>query len=379
MSAFLFYFALLIARTGGQSAVTQQPQLPEQHSVPPRLTLSEVSELQAKAEKGDLIAQYALGKAYEGGKGITENDELAVKWYRKAAEQGNSDAQTRLGIMYRLGLGVPRDKEEAVRWYRKAAKQGNAQGMFNMGVSYYNGDGVPSDPTAAYAWFLLAQEAGNPLAEDAVKRSSEEGGRLGPPDAFQKVAAMYEKGDEVPQNSGEAVKWYRKAADLSPQAAFKLAAMLIDGKGVPQDYAQAMKLCQMAAKQNYVPAQFCVGYIYQHGLGVGTDLKQAAKSYEEASIRGYSPAMMALGEMYWKGAGKSMDRAEAYYYFFFAAQGKGAPGARTQAQTLWKEMTKDDIKHLEKKLRGAHLDPQKVFASMQDQTTPEAAAGLSQP
>jgi hypothetical protein len=55
--------------------------------------------------------------------------------------------------------------------------------------------------------------------------------------------------------------------------------------------------------------------------------------------------------------------------FFFLACEKGMPGAKKKAQTLWNEMNKDDIKHLERKLRDIQSDPQKVFAAMQDQTT----------
>jgi len=88
--------------------------------------------------------------------------------------------------------------------------------------------------------------------------------------------------------------------------------------------------------------------------------------------------MMDLAEMYWKGEGVGVDRPEAYYLFFQAAR-RGAPGAKTRAQTLWNEMSKDEIKHLEKKLRDFRLDPQKLFAFMQDQSIPEAARGSSQP
>jgi TPR repeat protein len=378
VSTLIFYLVLVVATASSQAWATQQSQAPEQQSVRPKLSPAEVSELRANAEEGESAAQYALGKAYQNGNGVALNDESAVKWYRKAAEQGNVAAQNDLGIMYRLGQGVNRDKEEAVRWYRKAAKHGNAQSMFNLGVSYYNGDGVPSDPTLAHAWFLLAKEAGNPSAEDAVKRSAEEGGRLGTPEAIQLVAAMCEKGDDLQRSYSEAAKWYRRAADLSPQAAVSLASMLIDGRGVPQDYGQAMNICRSAAKQGYAPAQYCVGYLYQHGLGTQTDPKEAAKWYGEASKGGQRQALLDLAEMYWKGEGVVVNRSEAYYFFFLAYR-RGIPNAKTQAQVLWKEMSKDDIKHVERKLRDLRLDPQKVFAAMQAPSTSDKPDGLSQP
>jgi TPR repeat protein len=377
VNKFVLYLVLGIAAAGSQTSTQPpQPQAPQQ-SARPKLSASEVSKLRASAEGGDASAQLALGKAYEGGNGVPKNDESAVKWYRKAAEQGNAEAENRLGVMYRIGQGVSRDKEEAVRWYHKAARQGNPQALFNLGVSYYNGDGVPSDQTLAYAWFLLAQAAGNPAADDAVKRSTEEGGRLGTPEALQQVAAIYEKGDDLPQSYSEAAKWYGKAAELSPIAGVHLAEMFINATGVPHDYAQAMTLCQNAAKQHYAPGRYCAGFLYQHGLGTPANPKEAVKLYEMASREGQPQAMMALAEMNWKGEGVGVNRADAYYYFFMAHR-KGAPDAKARAKVLWKEMTKDDIKSLEKKLR-AHYDPQTVFAEMQDESTPDAAKGESRP
>jgi TPR repeat protein len=379
VNAFVCYLALGIAVAGGQaSPQTPQPQPPDKKSVQSKLTPTELSELRAKAEKGDASAQLALGVAYESGNGVPRNDDYAVKWYRKAAEQGDGDAENRLGTMYRLGQGVDRDKEEAVRWYHKAAKVGNAPAMFNLGTCYYNGDGVISDLTLAYAWFLLAEEAGNAAAQDAVKRSGEEAGQQGMPNAAQRVAAMYEKGDDLPRSYSEAARWYRKAADLSPQAGVKLASMLIDARGVPQDYMQAMTLCQSAAKQNYAPGMFCVGYLYERGLGRPADAKEAAKWYRDASKGGSVAAMMALAKMYWKGEGVGVDRPEAYYLFFQSSR-RGLSDAKTQAQVLLQEMTKDEVKHLEKKLRDFHFDPKKVFDYMQSPANTDAAKGPGEP
>jgi hypothetical protein len=83
-------------------------------------------ELLKRAEASDSQAQFELGRAYEDGKGVAQDDEQAVQWFRKSAEQGNAQAQNSLGVMYAQGRGVQGDREEAIRWYRKAAKQGPA-------------------------------------------------------------------------------------------------------------------------------------------------------------------------------------------------------------------------------------------------------------
>jgi len=50
----------------------------------------------AEADKGDALAQTALGFMYEHGRGVEADVASAVSWYRKAAAQGSSDAQNRL-------------------------------------------------------------------------------------------------------------------------------------------------------------------------------------------------------------------------------------------------------------------------------------------
>ena len=43
---------------------------------------------------------------YLNGRGVAQDDSMAVFWYRKAVEQGHVNAQTSLGVMYEKGRGV---------------------------------------------------------------------------------------------------------------------------------------------------------------------------------------------------------------------------------------------------------------------------------
>ncbi len=362
-------FVALVLAIGLAQFPVAQSSSPEQTITSAKLSTAEVTQLQSKAEAGDAGAQLALGRAYQDGNGVPQNDELAAKWYRKAAEQGNARAQNNLGIMYRTGSGVEKSKEEAANWYRKAAHQGYANAMFNLGTAYYNGDGVPSNVFRAYDWFLLAQEAGSSSAPDAVKRTADEIGQKASSDALLEIGEMYEKGEEVPKNGVDAAKWYLKAADQKdPRAMVKLASILVNGSGVPQDNVQAFQLCRTAAKE-YPPAQYCVGYLYQQGLGVPQDYAEAAKWYEKSAAGRHSPAYLALGQMYWKGQGVKIDRLEAYVWFVRAYAG-GQKSARSLGNGVLKEMTADEIKRLDKKLRSSNLDPKKVREIMDLGPTP---------
>ena len=97
------------------------------------------------AEQGDPEAQLSIGAMYANGQGISQDNRLAVQWFRKAAEQENAKAQFNLGVMYQLGQGVGQDYVQAAEWYRKAAEQGDTGAQNNLGMLYQNGQGVSQD------------------------------------------------------------------------------------------------------------------------------------------------------------------------------------------------------------------------------------------
>ena len=72
-------------------------------------------EIRAKAETGDIEAQYDLGELYENLKGDAALLE-ANKWFRKAAERGHSGAQNKLGEMA-LRRGTKFYPKIAILWY----------------------------------------------------------------------------------------------------------------------------------------------------------------------------------------------------------------------------------------------------------------------
>ena len=62
---------------------------------------------------GSAEAQYALGLIYDEGRGVPEDNDQALRWYRLSAAQGDADAQNNLGAMFDVGDGVKQDKAEA--------------------------------------------------------------------------------------------------------------------------------------------------------------------------------------------------------------------------------------------------------------------------
>ena len=74
------------------------------------------------ADQGLALGQWNLAEAYCD----FQHYEDAVLWLRKAAEQGLPGAQCDLCHLYYRGKGVEQDPQEAVQWWRCAARKGCA-------------------------------------------------------------------------------------------------------------------------------------------------------------------------------------------------------------------------------------------------------------
>jgi hypothetical protein len=189
--------------------------------------------LLARAEQGgDAEEQYAIGFAYQNGRGGLPQDYAeAARWYRLAAEQGSVEAQYGLGRMYRIGEGVPEDDAEAARFYRLAAEQGHVLAQVNLGVSYATGEGVLQDYVEAVRWYRMAAEQGDAEAQFLL-------------------GFYYSTGEGLPQDYAEAVRWLRLAAEQGhAEAQFLLAKKYRFGEGVPQDYVQSHMWVNLAASR----------------------------------------------------------------------------------------------------------------------------------
>lgn len=112
--------------------------------------------LKTAAEKGHKKAQYRLGRCYDKGNGVEENDQQAFAWYQKAAAQGHTKAQYQLGKCYKDGEGVTKDRKKAFEWFAKAAQDGHAEAQYQVGKAYMKGKGTETDMKKAKAWLTKA-------------------------------------------------------------------------------------------------------------------------------------------------------------------------------------------------------------------------------
>jgi TPR repeat protein len=307
------------------------------------------AQLLKTAEAGDAQAQFELGRAYEDGKGVPQDDARAVEWFRKSAEQGNAQAQNSLGVMCALGRGVPRDREEAVRWYKKAAKQGMTEAIYNVATSYYNGEGIGEDTSLAYAWMMAAQKRGDAQAAEALQHMREalhdqlEFGQLD-------LARLYEKGDEIPQDMHAAVALYLDAANLKPdpwitEVRYKVCLFYIDGTVVPQDYGQARSWCKKSGSAQSI---FVLGRLAEKGLGGDKNSKEAMDYYRKAAALNLPEACMEAGRLQSE-SGSHEGEKKAYFWYAIAAE-RRAVGAAEKLQAAASHLSEKEITEQQKQV-----------------------------
>jgi TPR repeat protein len=225
----------------------------------PRDFSESIRGLRSSAAKGNPVAQFLLGHAYEIGFGVPKDMTETATWYaragqghtsasgdaaaqpnpkdfaqamdlyRKAAEEGDRGAELYMGLAYDLGQDVPKNAMEAAKWYRKAAAQGSASASSNLGILYHEGDGMPRDSVEAAAWFERAAARGSASAQYGLGR-------------------MYYRGDGVSQSFPEAAAWLEKAAAQgNAPAQILLSYMCATGRGVAGSTATAYMWINLAS------------------------------------------------------------------------------------------------------------------------------------
>lgn len=125
-------------------SLVQPPELEEIANIPPSAS---------KTVPSDGITKFSVGTSMTQSKITTVN---ILQELDKRARVGDSECQFQLGYLYANGKGVRQDDQEAVYWYRQAALGGNAKGLIAMAEAFDLGRGVRQNATAAY---VLAKAA----------------------------------------------------------------------------------------------------------------------------------------------------------------------------------------------------------------------------
>lgn len=233
------------------------------------------------AEKDNSDAQYCLGDMFENGAGVEQSRSEARKWFGKAAENGNekakpmlfvldveaavygdAEAQFRLAERYADPYGfssdytLEQDNQEAVKWYRKAAWQGHAEAQYKLGQMYSTGEeGVEQNDDESEKWYLKAAEQGHADAQKTLGMHYRTKAMTSMLSSLAGESDPSDKGQEYYEHESD--KWFQKAvvsykkraAQDDTSAMCRLGEMYYAGNGVEEDHIQAEKWYRMAAER----------------------------------------------------------------------------------------------------------------------------------
>ena len=261
------------------------------------------------ADLGDTEAMIELGRIYSvGAFNVPVNLEEGKKWYRenakfykKAIEVNNldSEAMYRLAELYASGRGVLKDYEEALKWYKKAAELGNTEAMKHLGYLYLyaNGDeGVYRDRAEAAHWYKKAAELGDTEAMCSLGNSYDD----------DLIVDVVDDSDE-PSNTdvilgnfddlNEAIKWYKKAADLGSTEAMKKLGSLYNYHVTDSAYIRDRILNPSMYGDQLLEFRFFILSVYDL-LEVIFRRGKTVEWYKKAANLGDTEAMESLGSLY---------------------------------------------------------------------------------
>lgn len=226
----------------------------------------DVPALKAKAEAGDLEAQFLLGRVLLRGEGAPKDLPEALRLLKPVAESGHAGAMGAYGFMLSRGLGTEKNESSAIEWLRKSAALGVATSQLNLGIMTLKGLGTP--PNAAEGLALI-----------------EEAAKAGQPEAMVRLAEAWHFGEP----------------------------------GLPPDPAKAVIWAGQAAAAGNAQGQNLLGIMREHGLGVEKNDALAAEWYRKAAVQHHAKAQANLGRLLSNGRGVTMDRGEAWFWLRVSA------------------------------------------------------------
>ncbi|QRK85141.1 sel1 repeat family protein [Pseudomonas granadensis] len=162
------------------------------------------------AGEGEIEAQALLGQILLDGRGIAQDQPLALRWFSIAAGRGHLMARNMLGRCHEHGWGCVADATVAAQHYRIAAEAGLDWAMYNLANLLATGRGIAQSQAQALVLYRRAAESGHAKSMNLLGRYLEEG-------------------QHCPQDLRAASEWYRCAAESGDfRGQFSHAALLAE-------------------------------------------------------------------------------------------------------------------------------------------------------
>lgn len=197
----------------------------------------------------------------------------------KLAEAKHPDSMNYFG--YLLANGESKDFEKAKELFTEGAKRGNSQSLYALGILHMS-VGEKDEAKAIEYW------------EQAVK--------AGHGAAATSLGKCHEGGVGVQRNHEEALKYFKKAAQLKdPEGTFILSRYIFrDSKNNKEELRKGLRLMNESIKLGHIPAITALGELYVRGFldDIPQDHKKAFQLFSKAAEYDDAVALFNLGVVY---------------------------------------------------------------------------------
>ena len=307
--------------------------------------------LLSESQRGNVLADYDLGKLYSTDKLGERNEEMSVAKYTRALQgflriEPNSKklkpyVQYRIGKMFCYGLGTEQDYQKAFEWFERSAKQKNKFAQFSLANLYYYGSGIEKDLSQAFLWYQRASSQGQPYAaysiaqmyrygeyvtkdNDTAQRYYQqalsaflkiESDDMANDDLFYKLGQMFKLGLGTDSDVTKAIEYFRCSAEMNNKnGLFEYGKALLIGEHIPQNTDSAVKLLEKAVKLKNSNAKRFLALEYISGEHLEQDIEKGIALLTECADSGDNFACYKLGKIYFKGdiVLQDLDKAEKY-------------------------------------------------------------------
>ena len=307
--------------------------------------------LLSESQRGNVLADYDLGKLYSTDKLGERNEETSIAKYTRALQgflqiEPNSKklkpyVQYRIGKMFCYGLGTEQDYEKAFEWFERSAKQKNKFAQFSLANLYYYGSGIEKDLSQAFLWYQKSSSQGQPYAaysiaqmyrygeyvtkdNDTAQRYYQqalsgflkiENNDMANDDLFYKLGQMFKLGLGTNSDVTKAIEYFRCSAEMNNKnGLFEYGKALLIGEHIPQNTDSAVKLLEKAVKLKNSNAKRFLALEYISGEHLEQDIEKGIALLTECADSGDVIASYRLGKIYLQGEimFQNLDKAERY-------------------------------------------------------------------
>jgi TPR repeat protein len=280
--------------------------------------LSEIVEdLRRQAEDGNIMAINLMGKIYNEGLVVEENQEEALKWLEKGAAMGDPVSMMDAAMVYDIPDFEGANEEKSLALLRKSAALGYPRALYILGRDYF--EGVHQDKDIRKAYELMEKAADSGCTDAAVDMwgqflDYEDEIREAIPDMTEERLLPYLKqagdwgNDEAPCLLGQyyseegdidkAEKYLKQATDRgNMEAEVELGTLYIFEKKSEKDHKKGISLLKEAAREGDANALSTLGACYLQGNGVRMNRKEAVKYLKQAVDAGSSEGMVLMTQV----------------------------------------------------------------------------------